>query len=615
MRIIKILALGLFLYISCHNETRGQTQLDSLRAILDLKKVPDSIYIKTSLELCKSVVHTEFEFLLPGYAIKGLQTDTLNHFVSLKFALLNYLGNYYWEVGMLSNAAAQFNQMRLLGETAKNSNITSNSFIGLGIVYYIMGNHQQALGYFRNGLTLSGTDSLLKVRFYNNIANTFSEQGNMDSAFFYYHRSIRYHESHQNYEYLSNGYANLALVYAKLNNSLEISKNVKLALESAYKANDPVQIATVYQLMGELSFVEHPDLAALSFKSALELAKKAKSYAQIRKSLENLSNLSNSTGKYKEAFDYLKEEKELEDSLERDQVKSRLKQIEFTYLSAIKIDEENRKAQLNELATIKDESRIRTLLIVVSVAFITLLILLLTGFQTYRMRMKISRTKERFFSMIAHDIRNPFSGILGLSGVLIEDAEIKGDPVQHRQMSALHQSLNRVYELIENLLQWSQAETGKIAFNPTIQSLYPFVQEAISLHLESGKQKSLTFENQIPQELEARFDSNMLQTIIRNLLSNAIKYSPGNSSIFISAEKQGKEVVIQVRDQGTGMSREKLIEIVKSTKGISTPGTRNEPGTGLGLILCKTFISRHGGRMWAESTPGQGTTIIFALPD
>jgi signal transduction histidine kinase len=615
MRIIKILALGLFLYISCHNETRGQTQLDSLRSILDLKKVPDSSYIKTSIELCKVVVHTEFEFLLPEYAIKGLRIDTLNHHIQLKFTLLNYLGNYYWEVGKLSAAADQFNQMRLLGEAVNDPNIASNSFIGLGIVHYIMGNHPQALVYFREGLALSGTDSLLKVRFYNNIANTFSEQGRMDSALFYYHHSIRYHESHQNWEYLSNGYANLALLYAKLRKAPEIRKNITLALESAYKSNDPVQIATVYQLMGDLAFIEHPDLAAKSFKMALDLAKKAKSYAQIRKSLENLSSLSNSTGKYKEAFDYLKEEKYLEDSLEQDQEKSRLKQIEFSHLAQVKIAEEFKKNQIRELAAVKDESRIRTLLIVVSVAFITLLILLLTGFQTYRMRMKISRTKERFFSMIAHDIRNPFSGILGLSGVLIEDAEIKGDPVQHRQMSALHQSLNRVYELIENLLQWSQAETGKIAFNPTIQSLYPFVQEAISLHLESGKQKSLTFENQIPQELEARFDSNMLQTIIRNLLSNAIKYSPGNSSIFISAEKQGKEVVIQVRDQGTGMSREKLIEIVKSTKGISTPGTRNEPGTGLGLILCKTFISRHGGRMWAESTPGQGTTIIFALPD
>jgi len=107
----------------------------------------------------------------------------------------------------------------------------------------------------------------------------------------------------------------------------------------------------------------------------------------------------------------------------------------------------------------------------------------------------------------------------------------------------------------------------------------------------------------------------MLQTIIRNLLSNAIKFSRENSTIFLSAEIHGKEVVVKVRDEGVGMNREHVDRIFTKDEGISTTGTRNETGTGLGLMLCKDFITRHGGRIWADSKPGEGTTVFFTLPD
>lgn len=187
--------------------------------------------------------------------------------------------------------------------------------------------------------------------------------------------------------------------------------------------------------------------------------------------------------------------------------------------------------------------------------------------------------------------------------------------MHRKRVRSLHQSLNQVYDLLENILQWSQSETGKIAFNPRVQLLSPFVHDMICLYAASGKQKGISLENQIQSDLTARFDSNMLQTVIRNLLSNAIKFSQENSTIFLSAEIQGIEVVVKVRDEGIGMNREQLNRLFKADENISTPGTRNETGTGIGLILCKDFIARHGGRIWAESKPGEGTTMIFTLPD
>jgi len=615
MRVIKNIVFGLLILFSYQSYVLGQNHIDSMRSILDRHKVPDSIFVKTSVELCKALVNTDNEFLLPEYAVKGLEADTLNRDIQSKFALYEYLGNYYWQVGKLNEAADQFNQMRLIGETFSDKHITANSFDGLGTVYYLMQDYDQALAYYRKGLDLSGADSLLKVRFYSNIANTFKQQGKMDSVLPYYNKSVTYYQSHQNFRYLSIVYGNIALTYDKLNKSKEVRRNLNLALEAAIKAGDPYQIASVYQTMGDLVFERYPNIALKSYRQVLELARKSQSYDLIQKSLEDLSLLSEKAGKYKEAIAYLREIKGLDDSLDLEQKKSRIRQMEFEHLAAIRHSAEIKKARHEELKAIRDQNRQKDLLIILFIAFAAVLILFLMGYKTYRLRMRITRTKERFFSMIAHDIRSPFSGILGLSGLLNEEAEKNEDPVHRKQVRSLHQSLNQVYELLENLLEWSQSETGKIAFNPQVQLLSPFVHEVICLHTALGKQKGISLENQIQSDLTARFDSNMLQTVIRNLLSNAIKFSQENSTIFLSAEIQGIEVVVKVRDEGIGMNREQVNRLFKADENISTPGTRNETGTGIGLILCKDFIARHGGRIWAESKPGEGTIMIFTLPD
>lgn len=615
MQVYKKIVFVLFALLTYSACVWGQTRADSLLSILDGKNYSDTSFIKTTLELCRILVNTDSSFLIPEYANQALKADTLNKDIQSKFALYQYLGNYYWQIGKLTEAADQFNKMRLIGETSMNSKITANSYNGLGTVYYKIGDYDHAREYYRKGLSLAGTDTLLKARFLNNIANTFVVQDKMDSVMAYYHMAIAYHKSHQNFRLLSIVYGNLALANFKLRDGLEIRRNLDLALEAAILSNDPYQIASIYQLTGDLAFEKHPQMAVKSYHQALTLARKSKSYDQIQKNLDVLSILAENDGKYREALSYLRELKQLGDSLNQKGKESRIEQMEYEHIAALRNAEETKKAQEEEVRLIRDQNRQRLLLVIVSVAFVTLLILILSEIQTYRIRMKISRSKERFFSMIAHDIRNPFSGILGLSGILNEEAEKSGDPVHRKQMGSLHKSLNQVYELLENLLQWSLSETGKIAFNPQVQMLYPIVQEVIFLHTASAKQKGIKLENQVQGELTARFDSNMLQTVIRNLLSNAIKFSPENSSIFLSAIIQGKGVMVKVSDQGVGMNPEQINRIFKPDENISTPGTRNEAGTGMGLILSANFIARHGGRIWAESEPSKGTTMFFTLPD
>jgi len=611
----KTIAIGIVSLLLCHSWVQGQSFVDSVKAKLDFSKPTDSIYLKTCVKFCDSAVSTDYEFLIPNYVLKALQADSSIDDTKSIAALYDHLGNFFIRSTNLSEAAHQFDKMRLLGETRKDTHVLALSYKGLGTVYYMMSDFDKAREYYQNGISICVNDSALQSRFYNNIGNTFKMQNLIDSVWPYYNKAIAYHKSHQNYQQLSIGYCNMAVLYSSLRNFKETTRYLDLALETSIQANDPVRINVVYGIMGNLYFEQNPELSRQCYKKSLDLARKYHNYERIQNALINLSEHAEQSGNYKKALAYRKELKTLEDSLEHEKQKSRIRQIETDHIISLRNVEQLRNAQQQEVEAIRNENRQKILLVILSIAFVAILILFLMGLQTYRMKMKINRTRDKFFSMIAHDIKSPFSGILGLAEILDEHVENNEDPVHRKQMHTLHQSLNQVYDLLENLLQWSQTEAGKVTFNPSFQLLSPIVQEVIGLHMACGKQKGIHIENQIQSGLAARFDSKMLHTIIRNLLSNAIKFSPVNSTIFLSAEIKGKEVVVKVRDEGIGMDKYQINKILGTNERISTQGTHNETGTGLGLMLCKDFIAIHGGRLWIESKSQAGTTILFTLPD
>lgn len=612
---IRIFFTGLILILACQIIVSGQTRIDSLRYLIERQSAIDSSYSRTCLEICKVAANTEDDFLIPEYAIRGLNTGALSEETDIKFHLYEYLGNYYFEAGELTNAAEQYNQMLLIGEMKNDTIIISNSYRDLGGIFLKLGDNDKALEYYRKGLAFAGTDTLLKGRFYNDIANAFLMMGIMDSVFPNYQKSVEYHKSHQDFPYLAKVYSNIAQFYSNKNMEEETRKYIELAFGAAEQSNDPYQISSAYMSLALMVFSRHPDIAHEYFLQSLKLARECKSYDLIRTLLDKLALLEENRGNYKKSGEYLRELKTLEDSIELSQQKARLRQNEFEYqaeLSRAKEAEDLRTEDLDKLTRIHRE---RTLLYSLAAGVIVLLVLLIFAYRTHMLRKKISQTRERFFSMIAHDIRSPFSGILGLSEILKEGAQHHPDPSHLKQADSLNKSLTHVYDLLDNLLQWSLSETGKIAFNPHFQLVTPIVDEVISIHQASAKQKGVTIKNDVQFGLSARFDSNMFQTILRNLVSNAIKFSPVNSSISITAKTQGKEALLSVRDQGVGMDAQQIEKIFKSDERVSTRGTNNEKGTGIGLILCKNFVTQHGGKIKVESKVGDGTTISFTLPD
>ncbi len=228
---------------------------------------------------------------------------------------------------------------------------------------------------------------------------------------------------------------------------------------------------------------------------------------------------------------------------------------------------------------------------------------------------ELNATKDKFFSIIAHDLKSPFNSILGLSEILSDQAE-KGDFSNTGKISGLvYNSAKQTLDLLTNLLEWSQAQTGRMEFNPESINLSELIAETVELFDHMARQKQINLKTKLPATLMVKADKAMISTVIRNLLSNAIKFTNPDGQVEVEARLSGSGCVVVVHDNGIGMddaSRAKLFNIGES---FSTTGTANEKGTGLGLVLCKEFVEQHGGEIIVESENGKGSRFSFSLPN
>jgi ligand-binding sensor domain-containing protein/signal transduction histidine kinase len=226
----------------------------------------------------------------------------------------------------------------------------------------------------------------------------------------------------------------------------------------------------------------------------------------------------------------------------------------------------------------------------------------------------LNASKDKFFSIIAHDLKNPFNAIIGFSEILQDEIK-SGDTAKMENYTGLiNSSAVQTYRLLENLLEWANSQRGKMPFNPVALNLNQLFSEEILVLNEIANSKSITLKSSIPDNLTIIADKNMIKTILRNLISNAIKFTYKNGIVITTASVSDKNVEISVCDNGIGMTKETTAMLFRLDANLSTSGTENEKGTGLGLLLCKEFVEKHGGKIWAESIPGNGSTFKFILP-
>lgn len=226
----------------------------------------------------------------------------------------------------------------------------------------------------------------------------------------------------------------------------------------------------------------------------------------------------------------------------------------------------------------------------------------------------LNATKDKFFSIIAHDLRSPFNNILGFTAILQELIEEKGYEDAREFTEIIKTASEQAVDLLNNLLEWSRLQTGKIRFRPEKIKLLPLVDELIEFASINARKKNISLHSFISGELNLIADPSMISTILRNLISNAIKFTHEGGLINILSEIREDEIVIAVADNGVGMSQEFVDKLFRMEGSASTRGTKNEAGTGLGLLLCKEFIEQHGGKIWVESVKNAGSTFYISVP-
>ena len=228
---------------------------------------------------------------------------------------------------------------------------------------------------------------------------------------------------------------------------------------------------------------------------------------------------------------------------------------------------------------------------------------------------EINASKDKFFSIISHDLRSPFNALLGFAQLLSENLGRYTLEETQQKVDRIRTAAERLFALLENLLTWSRIQRGALEHNPEMILLGEIAADIVDLFTPNAEQKNITFRNCVAADLTAYADHSMVNTVIRNLMSNALKFTPKDGTITLSVQNAHERVLeIAVSDTGVGMSPEVMAKLLRIDTTHTSVGTAGEIGTGLGLILCKELVEKNGGRIWVESVVGVGTTFKFTLP-
>jgi two-component system, sensor histidine kinase ChiS len=227
---------------------------------------------------------------------------------------------------------------------------------------------------------------------------------------------------------------------------------------------------------------------------------------------------------------------------------------------------------------------------------------------------ELNASKDKFFSIIAHDLKNPFNTIIGFSEMMKESIKLNDPATFYEYTVMINNSAVQTLRLLENLLEWANAQSGKLSFMPVNVNLSELVHEEFIMAEDMATRKKIDLKSYIPDTLTVVADKNMIRTILRNLITNAVKFTYVNGKVHLNAIIREDQVEISVSDTGIGMSEETIGKLFRIDANLSTRGTENENGTGLGLFLCKEFVEKHKGKIWVESEEGKGSVFKFVLP-
>jgi signal transduction histidine kinase len=484
----------------------------------------------------------------------------------------------------------------------------------------------------------------------------FSLEGNLDSALLSYQKSLSLRKELKQLPEQATCYKYIGDIYFQKDSLLTAIKNYNLSLETVDKQNDKDLYANLL-IKKSLILVKENHLkdASVMANEGLNIARQIGANMTIRDALHVLVIISIKTQDYKTASDFQQRVIQYDDTLFSKHLSEKIFLLEYQLERQqrnTKIDLLNKDNAIQELKI----KRIRiisiglTSIIVLLVAvFIVLLILLkqrrdhersleLQNQEIVKHRNSIEKqnkklidsnekleksekelkrivqTKDKLFSIIAHDLRNPFTVLAGLTEFVNENANIINATEMNLYVSMINESSHKLLRLIENLLEWARSQTGTLKPVKTNLILKSLADDVMKISIAQAETKGISLRNEIPDNTSVFADREILAIIIRNLISNGIKYTQKGGNVTLTVNQEEGSTVLKVSDTGVGMSPRVLEKLFKIEETFTTEGTGNEMGTGLGLVICKEFIETLGGTIAVESSVGKGTSFYVTIP-
>lgn len=570
---------------------------------------------------------------------------------------LHNIGIVYHIQGNYPVALEYYQKALKINEEVGSKQHILNGLNNIGIIYHEQANYTSALTYYQKSVKVS-KEIVYKegeARGLNNIGETYRLQANFTLALTYYQKSLKIKEEIGDKNGIARTMNNIGRIYYQQNKytlALEFYEN---ALKRSKEINDRLLILDSYANLG--SFY----LRRLDFKKALDytqksfvIAKEVEHLDQQKRIYLQSSEIYTAKKDYKKALENYIQYKALNDSIFNEKNITEITRLEYQYefekeKQAIELEQQKKDAIIEE--KLKGQKKLNIAFILGFVLMTSLILVILRSFFQKRKANailrkqklqieeknaeltlqkeeienvafeleKANKTKDKFFSIIAHDLRSPFNALLGFSDILLKSHTTIDEKERETLIKYIHESSIKTYRLLENLLTWAWCQTGIIKFSTEIINLSVLITETSSLLEESAQHKEIKLLLNAEKDLSIKADKNMIGTVIRNLVFNAIKFTPKGGTIIVKSQKVVDEnnqefAEISIKDNGVGIPCDIQSKLFTISENVTTKGTEEETGTGLGLILCKEFVDKHKGEIWVESEVDKGSEFLFRIP-
>lgn len=656
MKIFRLTIIIIFASIFTNNSYAQQSEADSLLSTLKLASGKEKVdtynkladiyqyidtyksisYAEKGIELAKSIQYEKG--LAGGYGSLGYAYINLDNQKAVEYTnealnirrrikdepgvatSLNVLGVlYYYEGDYLKSIEYHLEALKMR-EKIGNPIRTATSYNNISLVNIALENYESALDYLNRALEIQVAANnkhavgIIKV----NIGEIQILMGKTDEALISYFEALEIIRELGNFKSIANVYQNIASVYKILEeySTSIIYYDSSLAIYSKLDeknglANVENGLAHVYEAIGQYEdAINHAE-------KALEHSNNIHSLKNKVNALESLFNCFEHKKNYKIAYEYLNQYRIALDELKSNEKIKKLARLELEYqLEKIQTEKET---QLNN-------QRIFIAFLVLIVLFgIVMFIQLMRSSKNKKVvneelhklnsrLSEINKTKDKFLSIIAHDLRGPYQTTLGLSQFISDDFENLEKEDLKGSIKNLNSSLKHQYNLLNDLLHWAELQAGNFNLETEKIILSESVNSVTSLLELTAEKKKIKLFNNVNEECFALADKNMLHLVLRNLVSNSIKFTPEHGNVKVSAERSNGDIKMCVEDTGIGIPKDEYEKLFKLDLHYSKKGTSNEEGSGLGLILCKEIIEKHKGKIWVESEINNGTKFFFTLP-